>query len=90
MPAIVTLAIPAKAKRVHAPGCRKCRAEYAKVLSIDVINGPKLTAITNKAYTPHLTYTVGKNVYPDSFDGSDIECSHGINFFLTKIEAINY
>jgi hypothetical protein len=88
---VVHLTIPAEARRVHAPGQRKCRAEYAIVNAIKEIGTDKdRTEVTNKAYTPHVTYKVGERVNPDFFDDSLEECSHGINFFLNETEAIKY
>ncbi len=83
---IITLLIPSEAKRVHAIGYRKCRAEFAKVLEIE----GGLQEITNNAYA-ECKYIVGEIVRPDSFTESDtIECGHGINFFLNKTEAVRY
>ena len=37
------------------------------------------------------TYVKGKMVVADSLDDNELaECSHGIHFFLTEIEAVNY
>jgi len=84
---IVKLLIPADAKRIHAIGSRKCRAEYARVLEID----GGLTEILNTAYNPNCLYQVGEIVRPDSFDADIlVECSHGINFFISRIEAEEY
>jgi hypothetical protein len=82
---LVKLLIPLDAKRIHAIGSRKCRAEFAKVLEI---SGE--TEI-NTEYQPHTLYKVGEIVRPDSFDPDIlVECSHGINFFISKIEAEEY
>lgn len=35
-------------------------------------------------------YKIGEWVYPDSFDESDTVCSHGLHFFGTIPEVINY
>jgi gamma-glutamylcyclotransferase (GGCT)/AIG2-like uncharacterized protein YtfP len=83
---IVKLLIPSDAKRIHAIGSRKCRAEFAKVLEI-----AGETEILNTEYQPHTLYKVGEIVRPDSFDPDIlVECSHGINFFISKIEAEEY
>jgi hypothetical protein len=83
---LVKLLIPLDAKRIHAIGSRKCRAEFAKVLEI---SGE--TEILNTEYQPHTLYKVGEIVRPDSFDPDVlVECSHGINFFISKIEAEEY
>jgi hypothetical protein len=77
---VVTLKIPAKAKRSNATG-RKCRAEYAKVLAIST--GKKCVRSTHGG-----VYRVGRVVRPDKWDKDRWnECSHGIHFFLTRYEA---
>ena len=89
---IIELEIPAEAKRCSATS-RKCRCQYAKVLSITNIDGTKadVRSIVNEAYPSPCTYTVGEYVYPDSFDEDRWnECSHGIHFFITRQEAVNY
>ena len=82
---IVKLQIPAKAKRIISLIGRKCRAEYAKVLDIED-GGPVST--TGYGNEPMTKYEIGKIVKPDSYDDDiRIECSHGIQFFLTLEEA---
>jgi hypothetical protein len=81
---IVKLLIPEAAKRSHAFG-RKCRAEYADVL--EVIGAEVgISRHDNKT-----EYRVGSRVTPDSFDENWMdECSHGVHFFISRIEAENY
>ena len=89
---IVKLQIPAKAKRCSATS-RKCRCSYAKVLSITHLDGTKtgLESVTNKFFGKKCVYTIGEYVYPDSFDEDRWnECSHGIHFFITRQEAVDY
>lgn len=89
---IVELLIPADAKRLSAT-TRKCRASYAKVLSITTILGEpaKITSVINTNYSPSVVYKVGEFVYPDSFDDNRWhECSHGIHFFINRQEAVEY
>jgi len=77
---IVRLRIPNKSKRSNATG-RKCRAEYAQVLSIT--GGTK--TVTSKRGG---IYTIGETTYCDNWEEDRwIECSGGIHFFLTKYEA---
>jgi uncharacterized protein YjbI with pentapeptide repeats len=83
--AIAKLEIPTKAKRLNSIGSRKCRAEFVKVLAI---------IGADEAYDQHsgkVLYKKGLTVYPDSFDEDiQVECSHGIHFFITKEEAEAY
>ena len=81
---LVRLFIPSKAKRSNATG-RKCRAERAKVL--EVIGAEVGVSLHDKNFT----YKVGQWVYPDKWDDNRWnECSSGIHFFLTRVEAENY
>ena len=89
---IVELLIPADAKRCSAT-TRKCRASYAKVLSITTLAGEPVNtdSVTNSEYSPNIVYKVGKFVYPDEFDDNRWnECSHGIHFFISRQEAVEY
>ncbi len=79
---IAKLRIPAEAKRVNAYGSRKCRAEYAFVLSS---SGASAKHGETFKYPKH-----GK-IVPDSYDADPrAECSHGIHFFITEQEAKDY
>ena len=92
MSVIIKLEILADAKRCNATG-RKCRCSAAKVLEIQKMDGSPagIDKVENTAYTPHVFYTVGETVLPDSFDDDRWnECSHGIHFFITRQEAVNY
>jgi uncharacterized protein YjbI with pentapeptide repeats len=83
---LIKLLIPTDAKRCHAIGSRKCRAEFAKVLEIS----EGLTELLNTEWSECL-YKVGEIVKPDSYDPDiTVECSHGINFFISRIEAEEY
>ena len=85
---IVKLLIPKESKRSHAFG-RKCRAEYAEVLEITKAGKNYKKAFSQ--YDNEFVFKVGEVVHPDSFDENWVdECSHGIHFFITKIEAENY
>ena len=81
---LVTLSIPADARRVHSPTSRKCRAERAIVLAVDNPEGRVVGG-----HDPSFVYEVGKEVVPDSFD-DDIRlvCTHGIHFYITKEEVV--
>jgi len=80
----VKLLIKSETKRCHAFG-RKCRAERATVLEIF---GADEAISSHDGVTK---YTVGKEVVCDVW-GEDwtVECSGGIHFFITRLEAENY
>ena len=83
---IIKLSIPADARRSHAFG-RKCRAEFADVLAIE-LDGKPCEAAFNGTHNVKVEYRVGKRVTADKWDEDfNAECSHGIHFFITKIEA---
>jgi uncharacterized protein YjbI with pentapeptide repeats len=86
---ILKLFIPEDAGRINTPTSRKCRAEFAVVQ--EIVSADKTKSNTETAtslYDPNFTYKVGETARPDSFD-SDIrvECTHGIQFFMTFEEA---
>ena len=81
---IVKLRIPEAAKRSHAFG-RKCRAEYADV--VEVIGAD----VGISKHDCSTEYRVGQRVIPDRFDENWAEeCSSGIHFFITRLEAEAY
>jgi hypothetical protein len=84
---VVKLQIPAWARRVSALCGRKCRAEFAIVLSIE--NNGKTVKSCLGQYDPNMVYEVGKIMKHDDPDRR-VECSHGIHFFMEYDEAINY
>ena len=88
---IIELLIPQDAKRCSAT-TRKCRASYAKVVAITIMDGSQAEVdhVTNHAYEP-IEYKIGEYVHPDSFDDDRWnECSHGIHFFINRQEAVEY
>lgn len=88
---IIKLKIPDNAKRSNATG-RKCRCSEAEVLEIQNLDGTKaeISEIYNDNYCG-TNYAIGKTVTPDSFDDNRWnECSHGIHFFITRQEAVDY
>lgn len=93
--AIVTLEIPAHAKRSNAFGI-KCRCSEAKVLKIESLPGEKDIpegAIVYSDFDPDFRYKVGDTVKPRGFDFDDRwwnECGPGIHFFYLKEDAIEY
>jgi hypothetical protein len=88
---IVELLIPAEAKRNNAFG-RKCRAEFATVVEINKLSDGTacLEAVSN--HDRLFKYSIGDTIRPTkSFDENfQEECSSGIHFFITRIEAEKY
>jgi hypothetical protein len=82
---LVTLLIPGEARRTASLVGRKCRAEYAIVTWIEEGESVTSGGYFNRVRT---VYNIGEIVRPDSYDDNPMmECSHGIHFFLTEIEA---
>ena len=81
---IVRLKIHAESRRSNATG-RKCRAEFVEVLEI---------CGAEEAISQHdssIIYRVGEFITVDKFDENRWEeCSSGIHFFITRLEAENY
>lgn len=87
---IAKLRIPSEAKRVSTPVGRKCRAEYAEVISMVDKSGSEV-AIAKSRHDESFVYRVGEIVRPDHFDDDwRIECAPGIHFFITRQEAVDY
>ena len=87
---LITLLIPENAKRTSNLVGRKCRAEFVEVLEILDLTSKESISHVKGGYACR-TYIKGEFVYPDSFDDDiRIECTHGIHFFITKQEAIDY
>jgi hypothetical protein len=81
---IIRVRIPAESKRSNATG-RKCRTEYVEVL--EVIGADEGIS----EYNPAVVYRKGETVRCHEWDDNRWEeCSGGIHFFLTRIEAENY
>ena len=86
---VIKLKIPWFSRRTNAIGSRKCRSEMAIVLSIE-LNGKRLNTCHSLNKEGFL-YTVGDQVFADSYDASwTVECSHGIHFFMTRQEAEDF
>ena len=92
---IITLFVPEHAKRVGTVNSRKFRVSEAVVKKIEIYGAEKFVEI--KENTEGLTgymqggilYVLGETVYPDKFDDNDqVECSHGIHAYITKLEAV--
>ena len=84
---IVKLLIPADAKRSNATG-RKCRAEFADVLEVI---GAKVGLSRIPSGGETIEYRKGERVKcATKFDECRwSECSTGIHFYITRIEAEN-
>ena len=83
---IAILEVPAEAKRTSTLVGRKCRAEFAKVLSISGCR-----AYDSSLHDPSFVYRVGEIACPDHYnDDIRIECANGIHFFMTGLEAEDY
>jgi hypothetical protein len=83
--------VPAAAKRTASLVGRKCRAEYAEVVSIENNSennsGEAIQSVASN-YDAHVVYRVGATIYPDRYDDDPrVECTHGIHFYLTRQEA---
>ena len=91
---IAVLEIPEDAKRSSAY-TNKCRADKAKVLRLENIDGTEYTDATeamSASYKGSKTiYKVGEMVYADEFDEKPYnECSNGIHFFVDRRSAVEY
>ena len=89
---LAKLKIPSGSRRTASLVGRKCRAEYAMVLSLHDLEGVKVTNTTGiSLHSASFEYYVDKIVYPNSYnDDVKIECTQGIHFFLTMEEAKSY
>jgi len=86
---IVKLEIPEDAKRSSAT-TSKCRASMAKVLEIQNEDGTRANKADVRS-SRGKTYKIGEIVYPDKWDNNRWnECSHGIHFFMTRQEAVEW
>ena len=82
---LVRLRIPPGAQRTASLVGRKCRAEYAEVLSIVGAD------VACSSHDKSVVYRPGETVHPDSYDDDPrVECTHGIHFFMTREEAEEY
>lgn len=88
---ICKLLIPEDAERSSATS-RKCRCSKAKVLEVtNIRTGEKVGRVSHINPYTTIIYKTGEIVYPDKWDDNRFnECSHGIHFFITKKEALDY
>jgi len=80
---VAELRIPAEARRSNASG-RKCRAEYAVVVSL-----PEECEVGHSMHDDSFEYRVGETVRPRQPWCEDRwqECASGIHFYITREEA---
>jgi len=75
---ICKLRIPPEAKRTASLVGRKCRAEWVEVIEGEGVSSRDLET----------TYAPGLIVRPDAYnDNPLVECTSGIHFFATRLEA---
>ena len=88
---LIKMRVPTGAKRLNRPGSRKCRVEYAKVLSITALRTGYTRNFIQGGRNPKFIYTKGGMAVPDRFDPDiRLECTNGIHCFITRQEAIDY
>lgn len=89
-PVIVKLLIPSSAQRSNAGG-RKCRVSKARVLDLQDLAGHSIATVAHSAHDPEFVYRLGETVESDGFNPDRwVECTDGIHFFITRIEAVKY
>ena len=93
---ILELLIPADAKRSSAL-TNKCRCSKALPIELYDLDGNvietnnRLEASYKSFSSTHFVYSLGRMAYPDSWDENRYnECSHGIHFFMSFKEAVEY
>lgn len=88
---IAKIEIPAYAHRTSGFS-RKCRADCALTLDFYHTDGTEYPEIDNvpSIYDKKFIYARGQMAYADSFNESRETCGHGIHFFLSFQEAVEY
>jgi hypothetical protein len=83
---VARLLIPSEARRSSATS-RKCRAEFVKTLQLYGTEKDEITGLRDG----ETLYKVGELTKADAWDDNRWnECSNGIHFFLTRVEAENW
>ena len=88
---IIKLLIPDDAMRSSATG-RKCRANKAKVLEIQNVDGEKadINSVASD-YDSSFIYVVGQEITVPNFEENRfMECAPGIHFVINRQEAVEY
>jgi len=87
---IAKIEIPTKSPRICNLINRKCRAKFVKTLDIIDNKGNSIKEQIGQRDSKTI-YKVGRLTHADSFDNNmKDDCSHGIHFFVTKQEALNW
>jgi hypothetical protein len=87
---IATLEIPADVPRTSSLVGRKCRAQSARVVSIEAPNGT-LVPEGVSLHDENFLYRTGEVVSEPKYDPDiRVECTQGVHFFMTKEEARKY
>ena len=87
---LAKIEIPAKSPRTFSLIGRKCRAKYVKTLKIWDENGNEIKEM-HGGYNNSIIYKINRLTHADEFDNNMlIECTHGIHFFISKQEALNW
>lgn len=87
---LVTLKIPANAKRSSAGG-RKCRCDKAEVIGLEHITSHENLSIAYSKYDLNFAYHIGDSISVPEFDENRWnECSTGIHFFINRKEALQH
>lgn len=100
---LVQLRIPDDSPRLRAYRSRKCRCGFAEVADIQLFDGSSLpddivafsmyemTNFVNTSLRHRTKYKKDEVIFPDGWDADrEIECGHGIHFFMSKEDAISY
>lgn len=88
---IIKLLIPDDAMRSSSTG-RKCRANKAKVLEIQNVDGEKagINSVASN-YDSNFIYVAGQEITVPNFEENRfIEFASGIHFFINRQEAVEY
>lgn len=95
---VVTLEVPAKAKRTspvestdHCGEVGKSRVSEALVLAIVGIETGNKYEEAKSHHDSSFAYKVGETIKPDSYSGrKDVTCTNGIHVFMKRADAVNY
>ena len=87
---MVQLLIPKDAKRCSST-TNACRCDKARVVAITDVNKKEIYKEAMSFVDPNFIYRLGEMVYADSYNEDRWhDSSHGIHFWMTFEEALNY